>query len=218
MDKREKEALVRAPFSEEIFIKAHNYAAVSNSWDVARRIVLVDGCLSGMLTLTTQEKLAEKLWPFSEGNMLELGSHWGRFCYHKMYNTKLNICGCDASTIMPEHCSEIAFKLGFSHRVKFKTMLAENLEFDDDFFDVVYAFETLEHVSLLDKSLSEIYRVLKTTAALILSVPLENHHDGGMHLQKHSKEFWLYKFNEFFSKVEFVDFDENRQILCCCTK
>lgn len=48
----------------------------------------------------------------------------------------------------------------------------ESLTYRDEFFDLVLTSETLEHVSSLDKALSEIYRVLKPNGYHIFTVPV----------------------------------------------
>lgn len=50
---------------------------------------------------------------------------------------------------------------------------AESLPFKDKTFDVVCAFEIIEHVKEDKKALNEIFRVLKSDGRLILSVPLK---------------------------------------------
>ena len=50
-------------------------------------------------------------------------------------------------------------------------MEAAKLPFEDDFFDVVVSFETIEHIIDYDKFVLEIKRVLKPGGQLILSTP-----------------------------------------------
>lgn len=53
-----------------------------------------------------------------------------------------------------------------------KTADASNIPYDDNMFDVVCAFEILEHVENDKKAFDEILRVLKTNGKFVLSVPL----------------------------------------------
>ncbi len=66
-----------------------------------------------------------------------------------------------------------ANKNKYCNRENFVLMDAENLPFQDDFFDEVYCYEVLEHVEDLDKVLSEIKRVLKQAGKLKVTVPLK---------------------------------------------
>jgi SAM-dependent methyltransferase len=50
-------------------------------------------------------------------------------------------------------------------------MSAEKLEFDDEFFDVVTAIETIEHIVDLDQAAREIYRVLRPGGAFVITAP-----------------------------------------------
>jgi SAM-dependent methyltransferase len=59
----------------------------------------------------------------------------------------------------------------------FKRGKAEKLDFEDDYFDEIYCMEVLEHVDNIDKSMSEITRVLKKKGILTLSVPLKESED-----------------------------------------
>ena len=49
--------------------------------------------------------------------------------------------------------------------------LLENLPFKDSSFDFILCSETLEHLEKLDKVLSELSRVLKSTGKLLVTVP-----------------------------------------------
>lgn len=68
---------------------------------------------------------------------------------------------------------EIANKNRFCNRETFLISPGETLNFSDNFFDEIYCYEVLEHVNHLDKTLSEIKRVLKNNGKLFITVPLE---------------------------------------------
>ncbi len=53
----------------------------------------------------------------------------------------------------------------------FKIMEADNLLFEDNFFDIVVSFETIEHIGNYKGFVNEIKRVLKPGGKLILSTP-----------------------------------------------
>ena len=53
----------------------------------------------------------------------------------------------------------------------FGTADCTQLPFDDNHFEVVISFETLEHLSAQEALISEFYRVLKPEGFLMLSSP-----------------------------------------------
>jgi len=62
-------------------------------------------------------------------------------------------------------------KLGADkHRMQYVKAFAESLPFEDAFFDVVSAFNALDHVRCLDSSCNEIKRVLKIGGHLLVIV------------------------------------------------
>jgi len=59
-------------------------------------------------------------------------------------------------------------------------MSAEKMVFEDNFFDVIISFETIEHIQNLSLAVKEMYRVLKPNGKLIITCPnrlfpFENH-------------------------------------------
>ena len=56
----------------------------------------------------------------------------------------------------------------------FRVADARNLPFDNDYFDVVFAMDTLEHIQEYEVAINEIWRVLKPDGVAILSGPTES--------------------------------------------
>lgn len=60
-------------------------------------------------------------------------------------------------------------KLGIDqHRMQYIQGNCENIPFDNDYFDVVASFNSLDHVDDLEKSISEIKRIVKTDGHFLL--------------------------------------------------
>lgn len=90
---------------------------------------------------------------------------------------------------------------------------AERLPFKDNDFDVITAFEVIEHIENPEKALAEIYRVLKNDGSLFISTPNLRHLGNmlghfllGRPYPKHSKN--IYHLKEFYYD-EFVNFLKN---------
>jgi SAM-dependent methyltransferase len=160
--------------------------------------------------LRWHERLLEQKYPINNGYVLEIGAHVGRFCLYKVLNSDLisfeaTDCGRYITEVSIKHIES----LGLSNRIHRTLMVAENLRYLDNVFDRVYALETLEHVGNLDKSLNEIYRVLKPGADLIFYVPLGSWADGGFHTIKEDEEFWRSAFKKYFVCDDIFVYERN---------
>ena len=98
----------------------------------------------------------------------------------------------------------------------------EKLPFDDESFDVVVSFETIEHVdeTVQKAFLSEIKRVLKEDGLLIMSTPNKKKFTderGGRHSEYHVKEFYEDEFETFLrSMFEHVVFAQQFYAKAAC--
>ncbi|MGO0906033.1 class I SAM-dependent methyltransferase [Clostridioides difficile] len=94
------------------------------------------------------------------------GSGYGTFYISKFSQ---NVIGID----IDEKAIVFSKENYTSKNLEYKRMSAYKMEFEDDFFDVVVSFETIEHISQEEqvKFLKEIKRVLKKDGILIVSTP-----------------------------------------------
>ncbi len=99
-----------------------------------------------------------------ESNLLEIGCGTGLFTRKVYSTTQANITAIDIS----EDLLEIARDL--LPQANFKQADAMHLEFKDDFFDGVYGSSVLHHLDM-EKSLKEIYRVLKPQGRIVFAEP-----------------------------------------------
>lgn len=66
-------------------------------------------------------------------------------------------------------------KLGANeHQMKYVKAYSEDMPFRDNYFDIVCAFNSVDHVEDLDKTCHEIQRVLKPTGTLLLLVDVHD--------------------------------------------
>ncbi len=91
-----------------------------------------------------------------------------------------DVYGVDAGRVIVDKAKEAGYENVFLVDVS-----EEPLPFTDDFFDAVYCYEVVEHLTNPHRLLSEIRRVLKRGANLFLSVPAQEI-DMGYGLLRHT--------------------------------
>jgi 2-polyprenyl-3-methyl-5-hydroxy-6-metoxy-1,4-benzoquinol methylase len=207
-----------AKFERDKWIEAYTYTSQYNPWSLEKIDATIKQkslqILGAYTSLETPEGRAEVHFPFSKGKVLELGANVGRFAIYKVLNfPELSFICIDASTYIHEIASQHEQELGLSDRIERRVMLAEQLEFDDNVFDRVYAFDTLEHVGDLNRSLFEINRVLKPGCDFIFEIPFLDYKDSGFHSQRHNKEKWLEMFSKYFKIGSFIYFDGDLEMI-----
>lgn len=77
-----------------------------------------------------------------------------------------------------------------------------NLSFDDNFFDLIFSIETIEHVEKDEAFLKDLFRVLKPSGKLIISTPngkVTNPDGGKPENPFHVREYKVKEFQELFS-------------------
>ncbi len=85
--------------------------------------------------------------------------------------------------------------------LKFITNNALQTQFNNDEFDVVVSFETLEHLVEHDDLLTEFKRILKPDGLLIISTPDKDaHSDSDVENHYHEKELTLVEFDELINR------------------
>jgi ubiquinone/menaquinone biosynthesis C-methylase UbiE len=88
---------------------------------------------------------------------------------------------------------------------------AGSLPFDDSRFDVITAWDVLEHVEDLEEALSEIRRCLRSGGLFVMTTPVYDGLTGFVvrgldrdptHVHKQSRAFWLQVMSDQFSSVQ----------------
>jgi len=83
-------------------------------------------------------------------------------------------------------------------KINFKLGDAENIDFEDNFFDVIVSFETVEHLKNPSKFISELKRVLSDDGLVLISTPNKD-----VFKEKnpyHLKEFTKDEFSDLLSQ------------------
>jgi ubiquinone/menaquinone biosynthesis C-methylase UbiE len=106
-------------------------------------------------------------WPLEGKRVLDIG------CGNGAYTTALaegfdEVYGVD---IEPDRVAEFARRVDGDRKFSVSLASAEALPFPDDHFDVVTAIEVIEHITDLDRALTEVHRVLRPGGAFLVSCP-----------------------------------------------
>lgn len=117
------------------------------------------------------------------------GEGYGSFL---LADTAKAVTGVDIDNISIEHAKGKYNKENLSYR----QASALELPFEDNHFDVIVSFETLEHLVQHQEMLAEFNRVLKTNGILIISTPDKKHYsdDTGFDNEFHVKELYKHEF------------------------
>lgn len=115
--------------------------------------------------------------------VLDAGCGDGWYSAH-MQKAGANVHGTDFSG------KAISFAAIIVPEVEFKTGSLLSLPYEDNFFDVVFSFQVLEHIPPLDlpQAISEVARVLKQGGIFIPSVPTTCRPMSTAHFQHFTKE------------------------------
>lgn len=106
------------------------------------------------------------------GRVLDVGTGTGIIALHvaAQLGPQGRVVGIDLSDGMLATAASKAARQGLQDRVEFLKMDAENLEFPDNSFDSAISLYALRHFPNPDRSVREIYRVLKPGAAVVIAV------------------------------------------------
>lgn len=134
--------------------------------------------------------------------ILDVGCGYGGFLYQFGDNWKT--FGIDVSRYAIEYAKKL------SPKTEFNLCSVSDLKSKAE-FDAVTAFDSLEHIPDVDKSLINIKLALKPNGVFVCVVPVFDGPFGLIggwldqdptHVYKKSRRFWLKKFNKYFEVIE----------------
>ena len=126
--------------------------------------------------------------------ILEIGCGQGFHCAMLAQNKSNHVVGIDISE---ENISTAKKRYP---KVDYRLMDVENLTFEDQYFDAIYALDVLEHVDNLNRVIVECNRVLKKGGKFIINVPAEE------------SEKWLLKLRPtYFDEIHHVRIFKNSE-------
>lgn len=118
------------------------------------------------------------------------------------------VVGIDLSDGMLATATNKAKQKGLEQRTEFLKMDAENLEFEDNSFDAAISLYALRHFPNPDKSVNEIFRVLKPGASIVVAVgspPSLLSVDGVHAVFRRLGSIWRKSTGRELSACEFID-------------
>lgn len=129
-------------------------------------------------------------------NVLDIASGEG-YGSHLMSRFAGNVCGVD----IDNESVELAKKKYKSNNLIYKQGSATQIPFDDNTFDVVVSFETIEHIAEHNQMISEVKRVLKKDGILIISTPDKMYYSDIRKFNNHFhiKELYREEFKDLIS-------------------
>lgn len=105
----------------------------------------------------------------TNGRILDVGCHAGMFT--KVILNKTGSKAIYGIDISPQAIILAKKRIPYG---KFKVGNASNISFKDNYFEVVYCLEALEHIDDPEKAISEIHRVLNKKGHAVFLVPTDN--------------------------------------------
>ena len=107
------------------------------------------------------DKIVEYLEPTSNDSILDIGCGQGFVAVDLAKRYNLNITGIDCTPYMIKNAQKYSQRENVSEKTTFLIQDYNNTKFPNNYFDHIYAVETLCHSLNLQKTLNEIYRILK---------------------------------------------------------
>lgn len=163
--------------------------------------------------------LKDKLSSISGGRVLDVGTGRGYFIYSlkecfKDYTEMIGIDSCSDEKLQPARDS---FKE--DSKVKFMSMDAENLSFEDNSFDTVCISNTIHHLSNIDRVLGEMKRVLKPGGLFIINEMYKDNQTEAQLTHVYMHHWWGaidtasgVVHNETFDRQEIIDIVNKLQL------
>jgi len=148
--------------------------------------------------LSVLRTIKNMIYPFNGQKLLDAGCGDGRFCY-ELRNENINITGVDYSE------KALAFARAFNPSINFQQEDLFELPFEKE-FDVITLVDVLEHIQLdkIEKVKDSLWRALKNSGRIILSVPSTNRPLSAKHYQHFTKETLVECLGSKFELIKIV--------------
>jgi SAM-dependent methyltransferase len=118
------------------------------------------------VTLYRNKSILDRFFPDrpQKQNILEIGVGGEGGIIFSLRNTN-NVFGIDVSTSAKRNCERLGLKIDLIN------LDVQPIPFEEEFFDIVFAFEVFEHFANPQRAIEEIRRVLKPRGFFLISIP-----------------------------------------------
>ena len=154
------------PYKEERSGKKEQVARMFNN--ISRRYDFLNHLLSLGIDRGWRKKAVRFLKPLNPQIILDVATGTGDFALQSLSLNPRKVVGVDISEGMLDIGRKKIEKRKLSHKIELKTGDSENLEFPDDTFDAVTVGFGVRNFEDLARGLTEIRRVLKPGAMLVV--------------------------------------------------
>ncbi|MCX7880087.1 MAG: class I SAM-dependent methyltransferase [Ignavibacteria bacterium] len=144
----------------------------------------------------------ELLEPSSGMKVLDVGCGTGNFSL-KLAKLKCIVTGIDISTKMLEIAQHKAKKENLN--IEFLNGNAENLPFEDNFFDSALSVATFEFIDNPQKALNEIFRVTKPNGKIVIGFINRQSLWGELYSSEEFRKNTIFKYAKFFTPDEIIN-------------
>ena len=146
------------------------------------------------------ELILSVLKPREKDLILDVGCGTGNYSL-KLAKFGCNVVGIDPSKDMIERAVEKSKNLGLSN-VRFEVARAENIPFPDGYFDAVVSVTAIEFFKSVERSVREMFRVLKEKGRLVIGTINRESPWGKLYMEKAEKGHPIYSHARFLTIEE----------------
>lgn len=157
-----------------------NKTKVKKYWEISTKELMKEGNYSSIIQkmvfdhtwITTTKAFLEQGEINTGDRILDVGCGWGRIISGiKYFIPDTEIIGVDMNMERLDKARELLDEMILGENVELRVGDADNLPFEDNYFDVVVSARLLQYVSNPVNTVKEFSRVLKPGGRLVLSVP-----------------------------------------------
>jgi len=126
----------------------------------------------------------------AQGKICDIGCNYANVWYEYLRNLGLEYYCVDLNPDVIDYMKKLLSKSNVNENDRARIGRLEDIPFNNNFFDIVYAGHIIEHTTRPEKAFSEIKRVMKDDGLLIFVVPC-GYDEEPAHTYNRDKQEWL---------------------------